>query len=87
MWLSLTEPGPTRHELLLFALKNPKQNTLTMGSIAYEITDHDVLVIGAGLSGCYACFRMLKLGLNVKVVEAGSSVGGTWYWSEYLAVS
>lgn len=45
-------------------------------------TDYDVLIIGAGLSGCYACYRMQQLNLSVKVLEAGSSVGGTWYWSE-----
>ncbi|KAK5128947.1 hypothetical protein LTR85_000280 [Meristemomyces frigidus] len=46
-------------------------------------TDYDVLVIGAGLSGCYACHRMRKLNLSVKVLEAGTSVGGTWYWNRY----
>lgn len=52
-----------------------------MGSIGYALPDHDVLIIGAGLSGCYASYRMKKLNLNTKVLEAGSSVGGTWYWS------
>lgn len=52
-----------------------------MGSIGIAKPEYDVLVIGAGLSGCYACYRMQKLNLNVKVLEAGSSVGGTWYWS------
>jgi cyclohexanone monooxygenase len=44
----------------------------------------DVVVIGAGFSGMY----MLKslrdtLGLNVRVYEAGETVGGTWYWNRY----
>jgi cation diffusion facilitator CzcD-associated flavoprotein CzcO len=53
-----------------------------MGSIETPVApDFDVLVIGAGLSGCYACYRMRELGAKVKVLETGSSVGGTWYWS------
>lgn len=56
-------------------------NIQTMRSIESQSPDYDVLVIGAGLSGCYACYRMQKLNMKVKVLEAGSSVGGTWYWS------
>lgn len=56
-----------------------------MGSIeSPKQPDYDVLVIGAGLSGCYACHRMRELGVKVKVLEAGSSVGGTWFWSMRL---
>ncbi|KAI1609888.1 hypothetical protein EDD36DRAFT_410564 [Exophiala viscosa] len=54
-----------------------------MGSIEPSKPDYDVLVIGAGLSGCYACYKMQNLNLKVKVLEAGSSVGGTWYWNRY----
>ncbi len=44
----------------------------------------DALIIGAGFSGLYQlyCLRE-KLGLKVKVLEAGDSVGGTWYWNKY----
>lgn len=45
--------------------------------------DHDVLIIGAGLSGIYATHRMRQLGLRTRVLEAGSDVGGTWYWNHY----
>ncbi|KAK4959111.1 hypothetical protein LTR10_003910 [Elasticomyces elasticus] len=54
-----------------------------MGSVGEVHPDYDVLVIGAGLSGCYACHRMQQLNLKVKVIEAGTSVGGTWYWNRY----
>ena len=53
-----------------------------MGSYQPVKPDYDVLVIGAGLSGCYASHRMKELNLTVKVLEAGTSVGGTWYWSQ-----
>jgi len=44
----------------------------------------DAIIIGAGFSGLYQlyCLRE-KLGLSVKVLEAGSGVGGTWYWNRY----
>ncbi len=43
----------------------------------------DVLVVGAGFAGLYAAYRFRKLGLKVKVLEAGTGVGGTWYWNRY----
>jgi cation diffusion facilitator CzcD-associated flavoprotein CzcO len=42
--------------------------------------DYDVLIVGAGLSGIYTLHRMRQLGLRVKVLEAGSGEGGTWFW-------
>ncbi|KAL5356379.1 hypothetical protein BJX96DRAFT_186294 [Aspergillus floccosus] len=45
--------------------------------------DYDVLIIGAGLSGIYALHQVRTLGLRVKVLEAASGVGGTWYWNRY----
>ena len=44
----------------------------------------DALVIGAGFAGLYQllCLRD-RLGLSVKVLEAGEGVGGTWYWNRY----
>ncbi|MGH3757475.1 flavin-containing monooxygenase [Actinophytocola sp.] len=48
------------------------------------IEDHDVVVIGAGFAGVYALHRLRnQSGLRVKAVEAGSDVGGTWYWNTY----
>ena len=44
---------------------------------------HDVIVIGAGLSGMYQLHRLRQLGLSVRVFEAGGGVGGTWYWNRY----
>lgn len=44
----------------------------------------DALIIGAGFSGLYQLYCLRdKLGLNVKVLEAGQGVGGTWYWNRY----
>lgn len=55
-----------------------------MGSIQENILKCDVLIVGAGLSGIAALYKLRKLGLAVKVIEAGSDFGGTWYWNRYL---
>jgi cation diffusion facilitator CzcD-associated flavoprotein CzcO len=43
----------------------------------------EVAVIGAGLSGMYQLLKLRQLGFNVRVYEAGSDIGGTWYWNRY----
>ena len=44
----------------------------------------DAVVIGAGFSGMYMLKSLRdKLGLKVRVYEAGETVGGTWYWNRY----
>lgn len=45
---------------------------------------YDAVVVGAGFSGLYQLHRLRdRLGLKVKVLEAGSGVGGTWFWNRY----
>ena len=46
-------------------------------------TDFDAVVIGAGVSGLYQLYKLRELGLKVRVFEAGTGVGGTWYWNRY----
>ena len=48
-----------------------------------ETCDFDVIVVGAGVAGLYQLYKLLKLKLRVLVLEAGSDVGGTWYWNRY----
>ena len=43
----------------------------------------DVVVIGAGVSGLYALHKLRECGLSTRVIDAGSDVGGTWYWNRY----
>jgi cation diffusion facilitator CzcD-associated flavoprotein CzcO len=45
--------------------------------------EFDAVVIGAGVSGLYQLYRLRELGLKVRVFEAGTGVGGTWYWNRY----
>ena len=46
-------------------------------------TDVDVVVVGAGFAGLYALHRLRGLGFTVRVLEAGTGVGGTWFWNRY----
>lgn len=43
----------------------------------------DAIVIGAGVAGLYQVYRLREMGLSVQGFEAGSGVGGTWYWNRY----
>jgi cyclohexanone monooxygenase len=45
--------------------------------------DFDAVVVGAGFGGIRSLWEFQKLGLSVKCFEAGSDVGGAWYWNAY----
>ncbi|GEP57520.1 cyclohexanone monooxygenase [Reyranella soli] len=43
----------------------------------------DVAIVGGGLAGLYSIHRLRGMGLKVRAYEAGSGVGGTWFWNRY----
>ena len=43
----------------------------------------DAVVVGAGFGGMYMLHNLRKHGFTAQVFEAGSDVGGTWYWNRY----
>jgi NADPH-dependent 2,4-dienoyl-CoA reductase/sulfur reductase-like enzyme len=44
----------------------------------------DAVVVGAGFSGMHMLKSLRdRLGLRVRVYEAGETVGGTWCWNRY----
>jgi cyclohexanone monooxygenase len=51
--------------------------------VATSATDVDAVVVGAGFSGLYTLWRLRELGLSARAFEAGTDVGGTWYWNRY----
>jgi cation diffusion facilitator CzcD-associated flavoprotein CzcO len=60
-----------------------KRQTNVTASAQAPVEHYDAVVIGAGISGMYQLHRLRELGLSVRVIEAGSGVGGTWYWNRY----
>jgi cyclohexanone monooxygenase len=47
------------------------------------VADLDVVVVGAGFAGLYAVHALRSSGLMVRAFEAGSGIGGTWFWNSY----
>jgi cyclohexanone monooxygenase len=45
--------------------------------------DVDVVIVGAGFSGLYMLHKLREAGRTARVFEAGTDVGGTWYWNRY----
>ena len=47
------------------------------------MADLDIAVVGAGFAGIYAVHAFRSAGLTVRAFEAGSGIGGTWFWNCY----
>ena len=59
----------------------PSASPLADGAVPRE---YDAIIIGAGFSGLYQLHKLRdELGLNVRVLEKGSGIGGTWFWNRY----
>lgn len=50
---------------------------------SHKTTDYDAIVVGAGFGGIRSLWELGQLGLTAKCFEAGSDVGGAWYWNRY----
>src|SRR4029453_4570681 len=48
-----------------------------------EVEQFDVIIIGAGVTGLYALYRLRERGLSVRVFEDGGGAGGSLYWHPY----
>ena len=65
-------------------MENPLQRTPTVEQdMREDVEQFDVIIIGAGVTGLYALYRLRQRGFSVRVFEEGSGVGGTWYWNRY----
>ena len=50
--------------------------------------DVNVLMIGGGFSGLVAGARLKQQGVeDVRIIEKGADVGGTWYWNRYPGIA
>jgi cation diffusion facilitator CzcD-associated flavoprotein CzcO len=55
-----------------------------MASQNGTVLELDAVIVGAGFSGIYTLLKLRdELGLNVKIIDAGSDLGGTWHWNTY----
>ena len=54
-----------------------------MNQVQSSLQQLDAVVVGAGFAGLYQLHKLREQGLNVRAFEAGSGVGGTWYWNRY----
>ena len=54
-----------------------------VGDMTNENQHHEVVVLGAGVSGIYQIKRLTDLGIDAVVLEADDDLGGTWYRNRY----
>jgi cation diffusion facilitator CzcD-associated flavoprotein CzcO len=65
-------------------MQSSRQQTPTANAEQVEeVEQFDAIIIGAGVTGLYALYRLRELGLAVQAFEDGGGVGGTWYWNRY----
>jgi len=53
------------------------------GKTPAKTTKYDTVIVGAGFAGMYMLHKLRGMGLKAHVFEAGSGVGGTWFWNRY----
>jgi cation diffusion facilitator CzcD-associated flavoprotein CzcO len=47
------------------------------------VEEHDVIIIGAGLTGIYQLHRAREAGFDAVALEGADGLGGTWYHNRY----
>ena len=63
--------------------QNGHANSCSNGNSGPVHLNLDAVIVGAGFAGVYLLHQLRKEGLNVKIVEAGHSLGGVWHWNSY----
>lgn len=61
----------------------PEANGTGAGKTPARTTKYDAIIVGAGFAGMYMLHKLRGMGLSAHVFEAGSDVGGTWFWNRY----
>ncbi len=61
----------------------PEANGTGAGKTPARTTKYDAVIVGAGFAGMYMLHKLRGMGLSAHVFEAGSDVGGTWFWNRY----
>jgi len=47
------------------------------------VEEHDIIIIGAGLTGIYQLHRAREAGFDAVALEGADGLGGTWYHNRY----
>src|SRR3979490_557920 len=79
-------PAARREFWLRVSMKEqfmPDTHALAERPSQRQLAVYDAIVIGAGISGMYMLYRLRELGMTARVFEAGTNIGGTWYWNRY----
>lgn len=61
----------------------PEAKGAGAGEKSAKTATYDTVIVGAGFAGMYMLHKMRGMGLSAHVYEAGSGVGGTWFWNRY----
>ena len=62
-------------------LEDPYSPVVERPPLSDEVT---VAIVGGGLAGLVAGARLTEAGVDdVRIIEKGGDVGGTWYWNRY----
>ena len=67
----------------LLQLNHEFEKVVRLFSEVGHMSQYDVAIVGAGFAGIYMLHRAKEQGLQARVFEAGSGVGGTWFWNRY----
>jgi 4-hydroxyacetophenone monooxygenase len=73
---------PLLREELVLAHEDPKAPTWSVADPALR-HGAKVAIIGAGMSGLAAGYRLLQVGVELTVFEKNDDVGGTWFENRY----
>ena len=82
----MLKSGGWNDKILMSIVMSEKMNmsvSSTVEPAMQQTAQFDAIVVGAGLAGLYMLHRLRELGVRVRVFEAGSGVGGTWFWNRY----
>jgi len=65
-------------------MEHSQQHRAVAGTgLVEDVEQCDVIIIGSGVTGLYALYRLRQRGFSVRAFEEGGGVGGTWYWNRY----